>query len=118
MAWALLVLAGLFEVGFTTCLKKSDGLTRVGWGAGFVLMLVASMVLLTIASRTIPLGTAYAVWTGIGAAGTAIIGIVWFKDPATAGRLIFLTLLIGSVIGLKLVSPEEASGPGAGPTKP
>lgn len=107
MAWAVLVLAGLFEVGFTTCLKRSDGLTRPGWAAGFLLCLAVSMWLLTVAARTIPLGTAYAVWTGIGAAGTAVIGIVWFKDPATAGRLIFLALLIGSVIGLKLVSPDE-----------
>jgi quaternary ammonium compound-resistance protein SugE len=87
MAWALLVLAGLFEVGFTTCLKKSDGLTHLGWAAGFVVTLVISMGLLTVASRTIPLGTAYAVWTGIGAAG--------------------------SVIGLKLVSPEPAEPPAA-----
>ena len=111
MAWAFLLLAGLFEVGFTTCLKLSDGLTKLGWAAGFVVTLVASMGLLTVASRDIPLGTAYAVWTGIGAAGTAIIGIAFFKDPATAGRLVFLTLLIGSVIGLKLVSPDPAPKP-------
>ena len=105
MAWALLVLAGLFEVGFTTCLMRSEGLTRPGWAAGFVLALVASMGLLTVATRTIPLGTAYAVWTGIGAAGTAVVGILAFKEPATAGRLLFLGLLIGSVAGLKLVTP-------------
>ena len=104
MAWSLLVLAGLFEVGFTTCLKRSEGLTRPGWSLAFLLSLTISMALLTVASRTIPLGTAYAVWTGIGAAGTAVIGIVWFGDPATAGRLAFLCLLIGSVVGLKLVS--------------
>ena len=105
MAWALLVLAGLFEVGFTTCLKRSEGLTRPAWSLAFLLTLTASMALLTVASRTIPLGTAYAVWTGIGAAGTAAVGIVWFNDPATAGRLVFLTLLIGSVIGMKLTGP-------------
>lgn len=110
MAWAILLLAGLFEVGFTTCLKLSDGLTRLGWAAGFVASLVVSMGLLTVAARDIPLGTAYAVWTGIGAAGTAVIGIAFFKDPATAGRLVFLALLIGSVIGLKLVSPDPAPG--------
>ncbi len=114
MAWPLLVLAGLFEVGFTTCLKRSDGLTRPGWAVGFLATLAASMALLTVASRTIPLGTAYAVWTGIGAAGTAVVGIVWFKDPATAGRLVFLALLIGSVVGLKLVSPE-ATAPDVSP---
>jgi quaternary ammonium compound-resistance protein SugE len=106
MAWAILVLAGLFEVGFTTCLKLSDGLTKLGWAAGFVASLVVSMGLLTVAARDIPLGTAYAVWTGIGAAGTALIGIVWFKDPATTARLVFLAMLIGSIVGLKLVSPD------------
>jgi quaternary ammonium compound-resistance protein SugE len=106
MAWVYLLLAGLCEVGFTTCLKLSDGLTRFWPAAGFVLMLVASMGFMAVAAKDIPLGTAYAVWTGIGAAGTAVVGIVWFRDPATAGRLVFLTLLIGSVIGLKLVSPD------------
>ncbi len=105
MAWGYLLLAGLFEVGFTTCLKASAGLTKPGPAAGFVACLVASMGLLSLAIRTIPLGTAYAVWTGIGAAGTAIVGIVWFGDPASAGRIAFLVLLIGSVIGLKIVSP-------------
>lgn len=107
MAWLTLVAAGLFEVGFTTCLKLSEGFTRVGWAAAFVLLSVVSFALLTLAARTIPLGTAYAVWTGIGAAGTAVVGIVWFKDPATTWRLVFLVTLIGSVIGLKLVSPAD-----------
>jgi len=104
MSWVYLILAGCCEVGFTTCLSLSDGLKKVGWTLGFLALLAASMALLTVAIRGIPLGTAYAVWTGIGAAGTAIVGIVFFKDPLTAGRVIFLVLLIGSVIGLKWVS--------------
>lgn len=106
MAWVYLLLAGLFECGFTTCLKLSDGLTHRGWAAAFLLLSIVSFGLLTLAARTIPLGTAYAVWTGIGAAGTAAIGIIWFKDPATTWRLVFLCTLIGSVVGLKLVSGE------------
>jgi quaternary ammonium compound-resistance protein SugE len=105
MSWVLLVIAGFCEVGFTTCLKLSDNLSKLWPSVGFVLLLSASMGLLTLATRDIPMGTAYAVWTGIGAAGTAVIGILWFRDPATFGRLLFLALLIGSIIGLKLVSP-------------
>ena len=104
MPWIYLIVAGVFEVGFTTCLKLSDGFSKLWWTLGFLVLMTASLGTLTIATREIPLGTAYAVWTGIGAAGTAIVGILWFKDPLTAGRLIFLTLLIGSVIGLKWVS--------------
>lgn len=107
MAWVYLVLAGFFECAFTTCLKLSDGLTKLGWAVAFVLLSVVSFALLTVAAQRISLGTAYAVWTGIGAAGTAAIGIIWFKDPATFWRLFFLATLVGSVIGLKLVSPGE-----------
>ena len=106
MPWVYLVLAGLFECGFTTCLKLSDGLTKFWWATAFVVLSVISFGLLTIAAQKIPLGTAYAVWTGIGAAGTAAIGMIWFKDPATTWRLVFLCTLIGSVIGLKLVAGE------------
>lgn len=106
MPWIYLVIAGLFEIGFTTCLKLSDGFTKLGWAAAFVLLSIASFGFLTLAARTVPMGTAYAVWTGIGAAGTAIVGIVWFKDPATTWRLVFLVTLIGSVVGLKFVSPD------------
>lgn len=107
MHWVYLIAAGCFECAFTTCLKLSDGLTRVGWAVAFVLLSVVSFGLLTLAAQKISLGTAYAVWTGIGAAGTALIGIVWFKDPATFWRLFFLAGLIGCLIGLKLVSPEK-----------
>jgi quaternary ammonium compound-resistance protein SugE len=106
MAWILLVLAGCFECGFTTCLKLSEGLTKLGWSAAFLLLSIASFALLTLAAQKIPLGTAYAVWTGIGAFGTAIIGIVWFKDPLTFWRMFFLFALIGSILGLKIVSPQ------------
>jgi quaternary ammonium compound-resistance protein SugE len=105
MPWIYLVIAGFCEVGFTTCLKLSNGLSKLGPSIGFLVLLTASMALLTVATRDIPMGTAYAVWTGIGAAGTAVVGIIWFRDPATVGRLLFLILLIGSIIGLKLVSP-------------
>ena len=104
MPWLVLFLAGLAEVGFTTCLKLSENFTRPAPAAGFVALSILSFVLLTRAAQTIPLGTAYAVWTGIGAAGTAIVGIAVFKDPVGAGRLVFLATLIGSIIGLKLVS--------------
>lgn len=104
MSWFLLLLAGLFEVGFTTCLKLSDSFSRPWPSVGFLLCAVISFWLLTKATQDIPLGTAYAIWTGIGAFGTALIGIYAFGDPTNTWRLVFLTLLIGSIIGLKLVS--------------
>src|SRR5579872_5368861 len=106
MYWLILILAGLCECGFTTCLALSNGLTKLGWGIAFVLLSIVSFVLLTLAAQKIPLGTAYAVWTGIGAVGTALVGIIWFKDPATFWRLFFLAGVIGCLIGLKLVSPD------------
>lgn len=107
MAWLTLIAAGLFECAFTTCLKLSDGLTRLGWSVAFVLLSVVSFALLTVAAQKISLGTAYAVWTGIGAFGTALIGIFWFRDPATFWRIVFLCGLVGCIIGLKIVSPEQ-----------
>jgi quaternary ammonium compound-resistance protein SugE len=107
MHWLILVLAGLFECSFTTCLKLSEGLTKVGWAVAFVLLSIVSFLLLTLAAQKISLGTAYAVWTGIGAFGTALIGIVWFKDPATFWRIFFLCGLIACLIGLKLVSGSD-----------
>jgi quaternary ammonium compound-resistance protein SugE len=104
MSWFLLLLAGLFEVGFTTCLKLSDSFSKPWPSVGFLLCAVISFWLLTKATQHIPLGTAYAIWTGIGAFGTALIGIYAFGDPTNTWRLVFLTLLIGSIIGLKLVS--------------
>jgi quaternary ammonium compound-resistance protein SugE len=107
MYWLCLIAAGFFECGFTTCLKLSEGLTKLGWAVAFVLLSIVSFVLLTVAAQKISLGTAYAVWTGIGAVGTALVGIIWFKDPATFWRLFFLFGLIGCLIGLKLASADH-----------
>lgn len=107
MQWTTLIAAGLFEVGFASCLGKareSEGQATLWWMAGFFVCLSISMFLLFKATRTIPIGTAYAVWTGIGAVGTALIGILYFKEPATFWRLFFLFTLIASIAGLKAVS--------------
>jgi quaternary ammonium compound-resistance protein SugE len=104
MAWLYLILAGLFEVGFTTCLKMSNNFTNRIWSIGFFISITVSFMLLNKAVQTIPMGTGYAVWTGIGAVGTVIIGIVFFHEPVYFWRLFFIFLLIGSIIGLKYVS--------------
>ncbi len=104
MAWFYLVLAGLFEVAFTTCLKFSNNFTNLRWSIGFFISITLSFVLLNKAVQSIPMGTGYAVWTGIGAVGTTIVGIALFKEPSDFWRMVFLTLLIGSLLGLKLVS--------------
>lgn len=102
--WLILVVAGLFEIGFTTCMKLSEGFTQIKYTIGFLFFATLSLFLLNKAIVQIPLGTAYAAWTGIGAFGTALIGIVFFKDPCSLIRVLFLILLIGSILGLKLVS--------------
>jgi quaternary ammonium compound-resistance protein SugE len=107
MNWLFLIIGGLFEVGFTTCLgkaKEAAGHTATLWLLGFFVCLCLSISFLYKASQTLPLGTAYAVWTGIGALGTAIIGIWFFKEPADFWRLFFLFTLISSIVGLKFVS--------------
>ena len=107
MAWLILIIAGFFEVGFTTCLakaKESSGTSYVIWITGFFISMFMSMYLLYKATLTLPMGTAYAVWTGIGAAGTAIVGIFFFKEPLQFGRLFFLFTLIASIVGLKYVT--------------
>jgi quaternary ammonium compound-resistance protein SugE len=107
MAWFLLVLAGFLEVGFTTALskaKESSGQAYLFWLAVFFVSMSLSMFFLYRATLTLPMGTAYAVWTGIGAAGTAIVGILFFREPAHLWRLFFLTTLIASIIGLKYVT--------------
>jgi quaternary ammonium compound-resistance protein SugE len=104
MGWAYLFLAGLFEVGFTTCLKMSENFTKTIWTLGFFLCISLSFWLLNRAIQTIPLGTAYAVWTGIGAVGTVLVGIVFFREPLFFWRVFFLITLISSLIGLKVVS--------------
>lgn len=107
MNWVTLIVAGLFEVGFTTCLgkaKESSGSTAAWWFVGFLVTLTLSMLLLYRATQTLPIGTAYAVWTGIGATGTALIGIFLFKEPTDFWRLFFLFTLIVSIVGLKVAS--------------
>jgi len=107
MNWILVILAGLFEVAFAFCLgkaKDSAGNEMYLWYAGFVVALFISMSLLIRATQSLPIGTAYAVWTGIGAVGTVLVGILIFKEPATLWRILFLTSLVGSIIGLKVVS--------------
>jgi quaternary ammonium compound-resistance protein SugE len=104
MAWIYLVIAGLFEVGFTTSLKMSDNFKNQWWTGLFFLSISLSFYFLNRAIQNIPLGTAYAVWTGIGAVGTVIVGILFFKEPSDLWRMIFIFLLIGSILGLKLVS--------------
>ncbi|KAA8485497.1 quaternary ammonium compound-resistance protein SugE [Arcticibacter tournemirensis] len=107
MNWILLIIAGLFEVGFTTCLgkaKETEGTASAFWIAGFFLSLSVSMFLLYKVTQTLPIGTAYAVWTGIGAVGTVIMGIIFFKEPADFWRLFFISTLICSIVGLKFVS--------------
>jgi len=107
MNWIILIIAGLFEVAFAFCLgkaKETTGNEMYLWYAGFFVTLSISMVLLVKATQTLPIGTAYAVWTGIGAVGTVLVGILVFKEPATFLRLLFLISLIGSIIGLKAVS--------------
>jgi len=107
MSWIILIIAGLFEVGFASCLgkvKETSGSEMYYWFGGFLACLTISMLLLIKATQTLPIGTAYAVWTGIGAVGTALVGIFFFKDPVTFWRIFFISTLIGSVIGLKAVS--------------
>jgi len=107
MNWIVLIVAGLFEVVFVFCLGKAreaTGSEMYLWFVGFIVALSVSMLLLIKATQSLPLGTAYAVWTGIGAVGSVLIGIFVFKEPATLLRLFFLTTLIASIIGLKVVS--------------
>jgi len=107
MNWIILIIAGLFEVAFASCLGKaklSAGMEMYLWYAGFAVSLTLSMLLLIRATQSIPIGTAYAVWTGIGAVGTVLLGIFVFKEPATFWRLFFIFTLICSIVGLKIVS--------------
>ena len=104
MAWIILIVAGLLEAGWAIGLKFTDGFTRI-WPSLFTAAAIAiSMVLLSIAARTLPIGTAYAVWVGIGTVGAMLIGILLLGEPATAGRLFFMGLLIVAIVGLKVTS--------------
>ena len=104
MAWTLLVIAGLFEVGWAIGLKYTEGFTRLWPSVWTVAAMIVSVALLGLALKSIPVGTGYAVWTGIGATGTAILGIVLFGDPATALRLACIALIVCGIVGLKLAS--------------
>ena len=105
MAWVLLLVAGLFEVGWAIGLKYTEGFTRV-WPSVFTLAaMTASVVLLGMAMKSLPVGTSYAIWVGVGAVGTAILGIILFGESANAGRLISLGLIVAGIVGLKLTTP-------------
>lgn len=105
MHWIILILAGLFEIGWAIGLKYTDGLTRLWPTVGTVLAMVISLGLLGIAMKSLPVGTAYAVWVGVGAIGTAILGIALFGEPANAGRILSLALILAGIIGLKVATP-------------
>ncbi|HEX7816287.1 quaternary ammonium compound efflux SMR transporter SugE [Dyella sp.] len=105
MSWIVLVIAALFEVVWAIGLKYSEGFSRPWPTVGTIGAMVISVILLAVASRQLPIGTAYAVWTGIGAVGAVIAGIVLFKDPATPMRLACVGLVLAGIVGLKLTSP-------------
>lgn len=107
MAWVVLFVAGVFEIGWAVGLKYTEGFTRLWPTVGTAAALIASMGLLGLALRTLPLGTAYAIWTGIGTVGTAVLGIVLFREPATAMRLTCIALIVAGIVGLKLASPSS-----------
>lgn len=107
LAWVILVVAGVFEIAWAVGLKYSAGFTRLGWSAFTAVSLVASMGLLGLALRTLPLGTAYGIWTGIGTIGTAALGMVLFREPATATRLVCIGLIVAGIVGLKALTPGE-----------
>jgi quaternary ammonium compound-resistance protein SugE len=109
MNWIILIVAGIFETAFATCLgkaKESNGNEMWLWYLGFVVSLLVSMVLLIKVTQTLPIGMAYAVWTGIGAVGTVLVGIFLFKEPLTFWRIFFICTLICSIVGLKFVSTK------------
>ena len=106
MAWVYLFVAGGFEIVWATGLKYSDGFTRLWPSVGTVAAMSVSMVCLALAARAIPIGTAYAIWTGIGAVGMAIVGIILFNEPRDVARLFFIFLIIAGIVGLKLATPS------------
>lgn len=102
MAWLLLVVGGLFEVGFTTSLRFVDGFRNLPWTLAFLVSVTLSMGLLERAARSIPMGTAYAIWGGIGAVGTVIVGMAWFDEPATTVRLLLILAIVGCIAALRV----------------
>jgi quaternary ammonium compound-resistance protein SugE len=105
MAWIILILAGLFEVGWAVGLKYTDGFTRLWPTLGTVASMIVSLGLLGLALRSLPLGTAYAIWTGVGTVGTALLGIALFQESAELLRLLCIGLIVAGIVGLKLVTP-------------
>ncbi|MBW4631604.1 MAG: quaternary ammonium compound efflux SMR transporter SugE [Iphinoe sp. HA4291-MV1] len=106
MAWIYLLIAGLLEVGWAISLKYAQGFTRLGPSVATIALMILSFAFLSTALRTLPIGTAYTIWTGIGAVGTVVLGIVLFQEPIEVRRLICIGLIIVGVIGLRLVSPH------------
>jgi quaternary ammonium compound-resistance protein SugE len=102
MAWLLVIVAGLLETGFAICLKQSHGFSRIGPTVLFAIFAVSSFLLLTLALRKLEVGPAYAVWTGIGAAGTAIAGMIWLSESVSALKIVSIVLVVGGVVGLQL----------------
>ena len=104
MAWFWLILGGLFEVGFTTALRFVDGFRNLPWTMAFLASVAVSMGLLELAARQIPMGTAYAVWGGIGAVGTVLVGMIWFDEPATTIRLLLILAIVAAIAALRLTA--------------
>ena len=104
MAWFYLILGGLFEIGFTTSLRFVDGFRNIPWTIVFLVSVAISMGLLELAARTIPMGTAYAVWGGIGAVGTVLVGIAFFNEPSTLIRILLILAIVAAIAGLKLTA--------------
>ena len=105
MAWVVLVIAGIFEVGWAIGLKYTDGFTRMWPTVGTVLAMIISVWLLGIAMKSLPVGTAYSIWVGVGAVGTVVLGIALFGEPANAARLVSVALIIAGIVGLRLATP-------------
>jgi quaternary ammonium compound-resistance protein SugE len=106
VAWLYIVIAGTLEIAMAIALKESNGFSRPTWGAVFVVLAVASFGMLSLGLRTLPVGTAYAVWTGIGAAGTAIVGMIFLGESREIGRLVSIALIVSGVVGLRLMGGE------------
>jgi quaternary ammonium compound-resistance protein SugE len=105
MSWVFLILAGLVEISFAVSLKLNEGFTRLGFSLMTAVSGIASFGLLSLALKHIPIGTAYAVWTGIGAVGTVIVGMIFFQEPRDLARIGFITLIVIGIVGLRFVSP-------------
>ena len=104
MAWLWLILGGLFEVGFTTSLRFVDGFRNLPWTIAFLVSVAISMALLELAARTIPMGTAYVVWGGIGAVGTVLVGLIWFGEPMSGVRMLLIFVIVAAIAGLRLAA--------------